>query len=582
MSTTNEALYWAWGRFLPQFKTGKMARLWLDTVLPYSKPATFPITWPVDKLGQFEGYERNMGIDPAGIPNFDGTHFLFNIVIVTMLGLKNSPTAPYRPTTTPVMGVYPDQEWPFNLTDGANTFMQYYIDNYLDPETYLIVMIPERELMNLAEDHYMGYLGDAPDFEAGQAAIASFMSMLLDPVTGIQDRILGWYLIDEPELPQKQAFASPQKVANARARIREIETYLRVTTFGETGFDESKLRPCIISHSALFAISPHPTGWDAYYPDRYAREMAGDIYAFDRQPYRRGLTDMQAEWPAVVFPADQGLMTLLTDDPIVTLELFDQFRRMINPTAQVGDTDYRPLLNWSQAIGFPWRALGTELEDGYIQPTPGPEYEPAMPPRLNPGIGGTGNIRKPELQRYYRRPMIDEARFYCWASLLRLSEGAGFFAQYHLPDLGVDYSDPLHPEKKPVALNDLVALARELGHFERMRWDHRVLNGTIPKPAFGYGSAPLEGFVRLPPIWLYVDYPSPPPQSGPETWLIIVNRDPRTLSASFSLTSPIPGAALEGWRFLQPDGFPKYPLGRNPVVLTIPGHRAGLYKVVSL
>lgn len=152
---------WAWGTPAERESGGYAVRLLWDSVLPYTRPAPLPPWWPaiITSGGQFPGYERNMAESGGKAGNVPANRHL-NAVLIAMLAFKQSDVAPLRLTANSTGDLIlneADRQWPFEptvvggVTVPAATAIEplaWYINNYAEPETKLIIMIPGRDVIN--------------------------------------------------------------------------------------------------------------------------------------------------------------------------------------------------------------------------------------------------------------------------------------------------------------------------------------------------------------------------------------------------------------------------------------------------
>ncbi|HYE78260.1 MAG TPA: hypothetical protein VEI97_09755, partial [bacterium] len=246
---------------LGSWALGRPAMLWADTILPWSSPvpaSEAPANWP----GWYElnaenpeyfvqgelqrqlmawGWERNM-LEPrnestgvtTGQKNFPATSG-FNMVLVATNALKQSTDAPPRVRA----GVERTAElttWPFTRETGVTDFTQLYMEQFVRegaPTTYAMFQIAEREIRQMFDPTPPG------TGEDGIAAIRAQVEFCLNETSGWPDQTLGWYLVDEPELPGKVSprniqYLSFNRLLIVRSVIRDAEYDYRVAN--EPGF----------------------------------------------------------------------------------------------------------------------------------------------------------------------------------------------------------------------------------------------------------------------------------------------------------------------------------------------------------
>lgn len=571
---------WIWGTLAEREKGGFPLTLLADSVLPYSAPleeAECP-WWVEGQVGQFQGYERNLAEGGTGAPNYPTPRNL-NAVLINMLGLKQSASAPFRlrfevlaPTPefpTGRVRLFPDNKdrlWPFGTVNPldpedpeplpavtALEVIEWYAEAYASGTVKFIVSIPERDFINFA-----GQMTPAssalpwsrvPDAETGEDAIAELIAGILLPPSlgglGLNDRIVGWQLIDEPDLKNRRPWATPLALAKLRNLVRMTEMEIRSNdavdpVFNALTFDEKKkaLRPCLTTFSVDFFLNLNDPVNPQDYTLGFASEELGiefgaaDVFGFDWYPFRRTASQIIGDYPPLACsnPPSPINRDLLLVDPVRSIRAFRTLRNLLNVGKQPGTAGYFPVYLWQQTDGWPFRLSDSPISE-----------------LLAPAILSNTDIstcKHAEFRRTKRYPSLSEQRFYNWAGLLELSEGTFGFGQTGAPDLRLR--------------EGFSKIAVETAYFGGLRHSARDLSSKIDRQELFYGFSFSDSRDSLPPAILYVEYTDQPstPQGLDNRWLIIVNRHYSRLTGviTFSDTEFLGGFRLREFLYLASTG----------------------------
>ncbi|MEO7993804.1 MAG: hypothetical protein ABI743_05345 [bacterium] len=537
------------------------AMMMLDTILPWTTGTT--------PAGQFEGYERNMNL--AGPPkNFPSSRVL-NTVILNPVGLKESSTAPFR------TGGKGKDDWkaPFSDTNGVTSFLAAYATAYKDTNTYFILMLPERELMNLYFDgSVQEYPGAHPSPDPipadGATSLQAIVEYIWTPANNLLDKFLGYVLTDEPDDLNNRRFsrfATPANMANLRARIRCWELQSRTTEL--TGLSDrqkrARLMPCLLTFSSGFSEisgSPQPGAYASATvpcaagcspPAGCVEKGAADVYLFDRYPWRRSRTKMIAE--DGYSPSSLVNSAYATTDPVRSNRIFRDLRNQINGSLHAGQLGYKPVLSWQQNTGWPWRPDSA---------TPGPTFDPAGIPAPDYVPGSFIPI-----QRYYERPVRYQLRFDLWAALEEGSEGIALYAQFHSSDYHIQ--------------SVVQPVLEEFAYFAPMR----VSRKELPQPgsisvSVREGAESGTSRERLPRVARLFEFipEDADPAAPAEKWLMLLNRTPVGIWADCTFSQALAlRYDLQSYFLLTPEG-PPYSLNANPLTLAVGAHWVRLLKLV--
>ncbi|MEO7993781.1 MAG: hypothetical protein ABI743_05220 [bacterium] len=556
--------------------SGFALRLLADTVYPYRITGLEPVQPPwwdsgIDP-GLFPDYIRNWA-DLAGpltsadpeIPNFPGTdHRGFNAVMANMIGFTQGDPAevPNRvgwfrgdaaqPFECPIS--VDDFLYPFTAASALDV-LEYYVDSFLDAETFIIIQLPTRDILdyfalviegeNFA-DPMAGippfHFSQTPDNSRGEASLRAFVRGVLLPTghssgdgrLGLNDRVIGWYSKDEPEIIENNWWALPARLTRLRNYLRALEWEARLD-LPESGFVGASiatkirlLRPVVLNfsaqpyyHPAPFHPGPFPPAFASAIPDTYPITYptgltpvngAADVYMLDNYPWKRTKAQIETEFTDP--PASLSCLPYLGEpeykdaDPVRSLRQLRSLRRDVNGGNVLtvpGDPGYVPVVQWKQVHGIP-DMIPSTME-------PSPDYPPAGQPAL-PTSDDCGRYPK----RDRRRPSASDSRFDFWGGFLDYSEGVGCWSQPGAPDL---------------YLRDVVApVQREIAYFQNLRWDNKNLDtngdsGRISLRRFFYPPLPAGSRADGMPIsMLYLHYLHPPliPVQRTNMWLILVNR----------------------------------------------------------
>lgn len=394
------------------------------------------------------------------------------------------------------------------------------------------------------------------------------------------DRLLGWYLIDEPELPshRRWRYATPLNMANLRQRIRQIESGLGTWH-----------RPCIITFTELFRIQKHtedPLIENNCFPVEYARQGAIDMAWLDRYPWRLSKVQLEAQLPLHLHSYIEESLTGNT--PVTTARTLRELRNDINEGRIPGDPGYIHVLCWAQTHGWPWRP------NPLHPPAPSSAMEPQRPPMDFDEVS-----KKIPFQRYLRRPDFNpvlpvqaaliypptEARFEAWITFVEASEGIAYFTQPQVSD--------------DLIVRQHVPIVEELAYFERLRTQARQwpYGDNLHRLVLDWWqslhpySGPVSKDEELRTLIRILRYWYPPSGAEQEVWMLLINRRSSYLRFEMMVKSQYSAAwRLQEMKFMQPVGSPVRLIGKNPysgqsdpaypVVIEVPHHQMRLFKVV--
>lgn len=588
---------WAWGTPQQRELGGFPIRMLADSVLPYTTPPLGeedppdrrPTWWEPGATGQFEGWHRNFA-NGTEVPNYPNDRFL-NAVLVTMIGLKQSATAPFRfelgDKTRPIKQKN-ENVWPFDEDPEHPTFtpvpaldvLNWYAESYRNSGLKMIITIPERDFMNFAGDSTNTLLPweHAPDNEAGLAAIIAFVRAILMPTEeegglGLGDVVIGWYLVDEPDQPYRTVWATPAKIAQLRYWVRrtEMETR-REFDPAYAALSEAEqiaaLRPCIITLSVPFILESKPQilpedfNSAVVISEEFGTEIgAADIYGFDWYPFKRLQMDINLDYPPECpNPPPCELAIYLEVDPVKSIRGLRQLRQRLNPTSQPGDANYKAVFHWQQTDGWPFHL-------------PGDSPSPTLAPAIMSGETDI-DICKPAI---YRRTKLyatlDLQQFYNWAGALEFSEGTCGFGQTGAPDIRLR--------------DEFAKVACEMEYFAGLRHSSIDRSEQIIQRTTLYGrTIDPESRDSMPPVVLYLDYMNQPsaPLGTANRWLIIVNRHYLSLrlGLTFKPYGPIGHFRLQRINFLTAVGSPIIlsPSTNHSTSGTIPPYSVRIYQAL--
>ncbi|MCG3152276.1 MAG: hypothetical protein GEEBNDBF_01570 [bacterium] len=319
-----------------------MLAVW-DTILPWSLPDPVPPFFPPSPPpAPFEGYERNETETEASQPNFPvpatGEQG-FRVVVLSTQGLKRSAVAPPRSGKRDGVDRGKDDtvHFPFTLPNGYRLFLEYYRDNYLDPKTYVVVVLPERDIRYLLEWEKFGNESDAK---------ANFKGVIEDTLEVLGDQLVGWYSVDEPELFDRTEYYKEKivRVQEVRQYIRQYEWAWRTTPGNDPGFaaipsydrQMELLLPVIVTYSARI-FTMRNDRWtqqaernvppELRFTFFLGREFA-DIHLYDEYPYKTSWVDEPA--PNLRRQLLDSGLTPAKADEILNNSVFTTLRQNVN------------------------------------------------------------------------------------------------------------------------------------------------------------------------------------------------------------------------------------------------------------
>ena len=532
---------------------GLLARIWWDTLLPWTKPSSRPSWWPSSSThGLFEGWEHNMFSSPSGLPNFPSDR-PFDCVVLDSAQLADSVNAPYA--LKYVNGIATsnsdDSAFPWTMAPGTppgdpggmgvTRCLDWYINHYLDASTYIIFVLPIREIINVLGDPSDSalYKPHTPSLTDGMTALTNLIWYLWNPAHGVSTRILGLIIINEPD-GVARAFANANKIAGLTAGIQEQQRLARAS-FDSTyaafsqAEQEARLVPAIINFADAWHAPTPPQFTPAEYSRRISEVLHPEIrvmFSFDRYPYFRTFARIKSDgcsgstdcgtYDSPNVPGHSHpcpiIKGLTLADPVKSLKAFVEFQSQINGTLKLGDPGYKAVINWLQTSGYPWRPssvpAGTEKN-----------YQPAPTPPCD----------YTNFDRYLQKPTGDKFRYYLWASWLLGSEGFAAFSQSGLADADI--------------VGTVIPIMEELQYFGRLRWERKDLTSTLGVVTIQ--DSHLPSYAELPPVVQFLFYQHPP--SGPPApWLFILNLGSSKLTTIVSFPKAYIGRVLVEYRSLSP------------------------------
>lgn len=553
-------LPWAFGSPSQKAETGGiMVRAWMDSIYPYTKPDPPPSWWndepgpvpPADpgNPGAFPGFQRNMRESAGlGAKNFPEDR-PFNTVILNTPGLIQSATAPWRFERAG------EDAWPQNMEIGVTTLLDYYKNNYLEDDTYVILLLPERELMNMyakpTDVTLFSKQADPktmPDPEMGRDAITA---VVLGAFSLFGDRLIGWFLVDEPDVDsfKRAQFVNAQNMTDLRNLIRTQEEQ-----FATNESVELWHRPCIITFSSSWyfhagrnwatpqtppRIQIQPESLLTPYAPLVGRGL--DMAWFNHYPWRISKGDVPREHSVA---ADNSANSL-KNDPIGAALMLRELMKRFNPdpAIRIGSSEYIPVMAWLQTHGKHYRLPIN------IQFPAGANVEPDDPPAPNHWVDGSGDDATVTAVRWLRRPTPDEARFEAWLSIFGGSEGLAYFSQPKVSD------DLIVETHAPVA--------EEISYFSNLR----VQAPGLPNVRNWTKVAILNQFYTYPPevqppytkgymiplvrIYEYLNPSGTDPESK-EYWMFILNRAAGQLDLTLQMARGAWRWGIEEWAYGAP------------------------------
>lgn len=410
-----------------------------------------------------------------------------------------------------------------------------------------------------------------PDNEAGALAIAEYVLACIKPVLegglGISDRIIGWYLIDEPDISTRYRWALPDRLAKLRFIVRSAEQLARQTWEpGYAALSEAEqlslLRPCILTMTVPFVLEspggPLPPRRPAEYRDaEYAGSVgAADIFGFDWYPVMRTNDQIAEDYSGVCTGGGPPRITapsFTTVDPVRSLRALRQLRTELNGDLLPGDPGYVSIFHWQQTDRFPFHPEEAAEEAS-------PDKSPAF---LAPPTLGSCQF-EPSGRRFKLYPLLHLLRFYNWGGGLEFSEGTFGFNQFLSPDIRLK--------------EDFSRVAAEMEYFAAARYSQRNRLHEIVTQSLTYGPVGADTRDFMAPAVLYFDYELAPatPITGPhKKWLIIVNRDFRQLTAQFTFVENGQRFQFQRVEYLVPVGprsQPIIPDSRTTERFTVPAY----------